>query len=335
MPKNKRRESGSKSKQVRQNKPKHRISGGIRWTTHRGLAITALFAVVLTSGLAATRIFGSRQERTQSTVAPADALNPSREYVYLGSNPIAVEEGTGSGGSGCSYSLTPTSNPNVQVAGGQFQLTVNTTSGCAWSASSNVPWITFPSGSTGSGMANLIYNVAASTNPASQTGTITIANQQFPVTQAGTSCMYSVSTSNPPPFSASGGNSSFGVTAGTGCTWTATSTQNWVTITAPPGGSGSANGTVSYTVAQNTGNSVRTAMINVADKTVTITQAGSCTYTISPTSAGPFAASGGTGTISVTPSDSSCSWGATSSANFITLTGASGTQCSGGICGNG
>ncbi|MGH9762390.1 MAG: BACON domain-containing protein, partial [Blastocatellia bacterium] len=337
MSKSRRRERKSQFKRNERVKAKERISGRIgriRWTTRRGLAIIALFAVVLTSGIAATRIFGSRREQSKSIVRPADALNPTREYVYLGSKPIAVEEAGGSS-SGCSYSLTPASNPNVPVAGGPFQLTVNTTAGCAWSATSSVSWITFPTGSSGSGTGPLNYTVAASTNPASQTGTVTIATQQFLVTQAGTSCGYSVSTSNPPTFAASGGNSSFGVTAGSGCTWTATSTQSWVTVTSPPGGSGSGSAAVSYTVAQNTGASVRTAMINVADQSVTITQAGSCTYQISATSGGPFDASGGNGTITVTPSDSSCSWTATTSANFITFPATSGTPCSGGICGMG
>ncbi|MGH9830487.1 MAG: BACON domain-containing protein, partial [Blastocatellia bacterium] len=209
MSKSRRRERKSQFKRSERVQAKERISGRIRWTTRRGLAIIALFAIVLTSGFAASRILVSRREQSKSTVTPADTSNPTREYVYLGSKPIAVEEAGGSS-SGCSYSLTPASNPNVPVGGGTLQFTVNTTAGCAWTATSNVSWITFPpSGSSGSGTRTVTYIVASSLNPASQTGIITVATQQFLVTQAGTSCRYSVPTTNPPTFAASGGNSSF------------------------------------------------------------------------------------------------------------------------------
>ncbi|PYR46168.1 MAG: hypothetical protein DMF95_18930 [Acidobacteria bacterium] len=59
------------------------------------------------------------------------------------------------------------------------------------------------------------------------------------------------------------------VTAGTGCTWTATSSATFVTISA--GTSGSGNGTVTFTVAANTG-AARTATLTVAGTTFTVTQ---------------------------------------------------------------
>jgi hypothetical protein len=73
-----------------------------------------------------------------------------------------------------------------------------------------------------------------------------------PVTGEATtnSCTYSVSPQSRTVASA-GGNNSFGVTAGSGCSWTASSNASWLSVTS--GGSGSGGGTVGYSVAQNTG----------------------------------------------------------------------------------
>lgn len=146
-------------------------------------------------------------------------------------------------------------------------------------------------------------------------------------TQA-SNCTYSISSANA-SFTSSGGSGSVSVSSQNGCTWTTTNNaSSWVTITG--GASGTGGGTVSYTVAANTG-AQRTGTIIIADKTFTITQAAPapvCTYNISPTSASP-AAGGGSGSVSVTTSNG-CSWTATSNVSWIT-TSASGT--SGGSAG--
>ncbi|KJU87553.1 conserved hypothetical protein, secreted [Candidatus Magnetobacterium bavaricum] len=76
-------------------------------------------------------------------------------------------------------------------------------------------------------------------------------------------------------FTSSGGSGSVSVTANTGCIWTASSSDGWLTITS--GSSGSGNGTVNYAVAANTGTSLRTATMTVADKTFMVTQEGKAT----------------------------------------------------------
>jgi all-beta uncharacterized protein len=85
-------------------------------------------------------------------------------------------------------------------------------------------------------------------------------------------------------FTAAGGSAAVAVTAGSGCTWTATSSASFVAITA--GQSGSGNGTVQFTVAANTGAS-RSATLTVAGTTLAINQAGttSSTGTLSAPSA--------------------------------------------------
>ena len=59
------------------------------------------------------------------------------------------------------------------------------TAGCAWSARSDVQWITITTAASGTASGALSYTVAANTATASRTGTMTIAGKTFTVTQAG------------------------------------------------------------------------------------------------------------------------------------------------------
>ncbi len=141
------------------------------------------------------------------------------------------------------------------------------------------------------------------------------------VNDDGSACTFAINPTSA-NFPAAGGNASVAVTAPTGCTWTAVSQAAWITITS--GSSGSGNGTVNYTVAQNTG-AARTGTMTIAGQTFTVTQeVFTCTYAINPTDAN-YAATGGSGTVAVT-TQATCNWTATSSAAWLTITsGASGT----------
>ena len=116
-------------------------------------------------------------------------------------------------------------------------------------------------------------------NGATYGGPITTATNQPPVNlmiravvaSGGSNCAFSISPSNQ-SFSASGGNGSVNVTTQSGCAWTATKTDTWITINS--GSTGSGNGTVNYTVAPNTGTSQRTGTLTIAGQTFTVTQAG-------------------------------------------------------------
>ena len=65
---------------------------------------------------------------------------------------------------------------------------------------------------------------------------------------------------------------SVGVTAGTGCSWTATSNAGWITITS--GSSGSGNGTVNYSVSANTSSNARTGTLTIAGRAFSVMQIG-------------------------------------------------------------
>jgi hypothetical protein len=130
-------------------------------------------------------------------------------------------------------------------------------------------------------------------------------------------CTYSVS---PLTFSAlsTGQSASISVITGGLCTWTATSTVPWITITsgATMTGLGSAN----YTVAANTSGTTRTGILNVAGQTVTVTQsANSCSYNVSPTSVS-VVPTGMNGSIAVI-TGGLCPWTAVSAVPWIVITG--------------
>jgi len=82
---------------------------------------------------------------------------------------------------GCA-SISPTTAV-FEAAGGTGAVTITTTGGCAWTASSPVSWITIPA--TGSGNATINYTVAANPNPTARSATLAVAGQSLIVSQAG------------------------------------------------------------------------------------------------------------------------------------------------------
>jgi hypothetical protein len=82
----------------------------------------------------------------------------------------------------CTYTIYPTSS--------QFSNTVNTgtvevttSDDCSWSAESNDPWITITKGSEGTGSGTVSYSISANTTGNIRTGTMTIGERTFTVTQ--------------------------------------------------------------------------------------------------------------------------------------------------------
>jgi hypothetical protein len=157
----------------------------------------------------------------------------------------------------------------VPLTAGTGNITVTAGSGCLWTASSNVSWITVTSGASGTGNGTLNYSVEANAG-ATRTGTITIGRQIFTVTQSGNNitCSYVVSLSI--ISTSAGGPGNVSVATDNGCAWTATSDSTWLTVSS--GASGTGNGMASYLVAANTGPTPRTGHITIGGRTVTIMQ---------------------------------------------------------------
>jgi len=304
----------------------NRVSG------RRALIATGLaLSLILASGTLARRagIFSTGQKQTEKiaevTTQSLSPGSPSKEYVYAGSRLVATEEPASS--PGCSFSITPTSRA-IGSGGGTGSVTVTAGTGCAWAAASNAQWIHVTSGATGSGNGSAGYSVDNNSG-GPRNGTMTIADLTFTLNQdAGSSCSYSISPASQ-SFIAAGGTGNVSVTAGAGCSWTASSNDTWITI--PQGSGGTGNGSVSYSVAANSG-AARSGTMTVAGQTFTVTEdagGASCSYSISPTSA-LFGAGAGSGSVNVT-AGVGCSWTAASNATWITIPPSSGGTGNGAV----
>jgi len=118
-----------------------------------------------------------------------------------------------------------------------------------------------------------------------------------------------------------GGPGTLTVAAPAGCSWSATASGAWISITT--GASGSGPGTVAYSVEANASTTPRTGAVTVAGQSHAITQQGrtpaACNYELSPAHA-DFSKDGGSGTFTVAaPGD--CSWRASSDAPWLVIDG--------------
>jgi uncharacterized protein (TIGR03437 family) len=222
---------------------------------------------------------------------------------------------------GCSFALSPTA-VTVAAETSSGSVAVNSPSGCAWTALSNVAWISITSGGSAPGPVN--YTVATNRTPQARTGTITIGDATFTVRQDSSGCALQLSPASA-SFPSGAGQATIQVT--TTCDWTAVSDSPWISVIF--GGSGSGNGSITYAVAANTANLARNGTINVSGRAFAISQeAAACRYTINPLSV-TVDSSGGAGTINVTASAADCAWDAVSNAGWIGIPAVTRTGTSG------
>jgi uncharacterized protein (TIGR03437 family) len=86
--------------------------------------------------------------------------------------------------SACTYGIS-SATQSFNASGGAATVEVTAGASCAWTASSNVPWISISSGGSSMGNGTVSYAVAANSSPNPRTGTITIAGQTVTITQTG------------------------------------------------------------------------------------------------------------------------------------------------------
>lgn len=238
----------------------------------------------------------------------------------------------------CQPSLSGTSAA-AAASGAIGNVGVSADPGCAWSAASEVSWITLTGGAAGSGNGSVAYNVAANPGSATRSGALVIAGQRFTITQAGSGgggstddCTVTVDLVRK-LMTAASSTKGLVITAPAGCAWQVVSSAPWLTVT-PASGQG--NAVVSFTAAANSDPQQRTATLSVAGRVVEVIQAGNtgngCIYALGSGSQPLFPAQaalgreGGTGSVPVS-APGGCGWSASSNAPWITLT--SGASASG------
>jgi Carboxypeptidase regulatory-like domain/Putative binding domain, N-terminal len=197
----------------------------------------------------------------------------------------------------CAYTATPNQTGTVVIDynGGNLSATITRTAGtCSWQASSDVSWITFPSGASGNGNATLTYSVASNPSLNSRFGNVTVS-------WTGGSAQIRVGQGNHPDWEcfvglskgsqdfdnvpSAGGQLTAAVSVFAGpmpwspqCTATASSNVSWISGggSVTGGGPNNGNATFTFTVAPNpspgttrTGSIVATTSGKTATLTVT------------------------------------------------------------------
>lgn len=245
--------------------------------------------------------------------APPSAMQWTMQFAPADLQLVQVTVGAASSAAGKSLSCSPGASSVTCVLVGMNTAVIST--GVVATATFQAT-AAFPASSTVS-----VFNQAAASGAADP---LTVAAQGVQLNRSvvvgppppPTSCTY-VATAGVSSFPAGGGSGVVSMTSGEGCAWQVASTVPWITF--PTSVSGTANGTVAFSVASN-GGAPRTGTIIAGGKTVTITQsaAGSCSYSVTSGSLS-VPGSGGTGVITVT-AGSGCDWEAESTVPWITLT---------------
>ncbi len=184
----------------------------------------------------------------------------------------------------CLYELSPTNRLHgfagstglVQV------LTIPANSGCTWFVNNSNPWITITVNAAGTNSGTFGYSVAPNPNNAARTGSFNVWDQFFTVFQNPTPCSNAVITPTSAAPDAEAQTNTVSVTPVGGCPdWVVVNTNSWIDVS-PLSGAG--NGSVTWSVALNSGSTGRTGVVRIAEQNFTVRQAGAlCNYKLSTT----------------------------------------------------
>jgi hypothetical protein len=236
---------------------------GISWNAYTGDSW-----VTITSGAT-----GTGPGTVSFSLLANPATTPRTALLTIGGQIFTVSQL----GQACLFGLNPTSTV-LPASGGTSSITVGVTgSTCPITATANASWIAIASTSA----TGVTFTVGANPGAAERTGTIRIADQTFSVTQAGSSCTYSLTKSTETFFATAGSGSTAVVTPG-GCPWVAGASDPWVSVTSPANNVGP--GTVTFTLAANPNATRRSASLFLGGQNFVVVQAGtnegSCTANV-------------------------------------------------------
>jgi Viral BACON domain/Putative binding domain, N-terminal len=255
------------------------------------------------------------------SAAPNAASDARAGTLSVAGLPVAVaQEGAAAP---CEYAVSP-DRTSFSKDAGAGTVSVSAAPQCAWSAASNVPWMTVTAGAQGTGNGTVSFAVSRNTTTLPRRADLVVAAQTIAITQSGDigGCQYSVA---PIVFNVCMTVPALTTTITTtdGCPWTANARSDspWLSVTG--GASGSGSGSITMRVSDNW-DAPREGVVEVRWSTPTegqnlrIAQAG-CLYTVSP-SAISIGAAGGPGAFDLfaSPVPNSCG-GATQDACLWTV----------------
>jgi hypothetical protein len=129
-------------------------------------------------------------------VAANTSANSRTGTLTIGGQTFTVTQ------SGVTRAVTLAPTTDTAVASGATGKTVTVTSNApdfAWTATSNVTWLTITAGASTTGSGLVTYSVSANPSASSRTGTLTIGGQPFTVTQSGQTTATTVTGISPSP----------------------------------------------------------------------------------------------------------------------------------------
>jgi hypothetical protein len=189
-------------------------------------------------------------------VAENASAGPRTGGAMIGGQTFGVTQ-DGLAAAACTYSISPAAQ-SASALGGPSSVSITTAAGCSWWADieqGGQPWVTFPSGQRGAGPATIPYTIQPNQALSSRTAIIVVrgdsgnARLVQTVTQAGATCVYTVSPSAS-NWGAGGGRAGIAVSAEPGsCSWRAATDAAWITVDA--GGSATGSGLVEIRVSPN------------------------------------------------------------------------------------
>lgn len=221
----------------------------------------------------------------------------------------------------CTITLTPPARAFTADGGDASVSIAASASSCAWTATLDANWVAFVTAPSGTGNGALTYRVSANPQTAPRAATLAIGGTSHPITQAAAQPVDCSVTLTPTTamFDDRGGTGTVQVASPDVCTWTAVSQAAFLSVTS--GASGTGNGTVAYTVAENNTSADRSGTLLIGGETFTVSQTSepvSCDYAVSPTAFTPCMPAGTTAATVTAPQG--CPWTVSTSVPWLTVT---------------
>ena len=153
-------------------------------------------------------------------------------------------------------------------SGTTFPVEVFAPSGCSWTSTASQSWVTLSGNTAATGSGSLTVSAGANSGTTRTAAVNFSTGQSITITQGPGGCTYAFSTTTG-TAPAAGGTATAPLTAGSGCSFVATTTEPWLTIT---NGTGSGNVSISYNATANGLSSSRSGTIVVNNAVFTVTQ---------------------------------------------------------------